>query len=149
MEVILLQDVKAQGRKGDVIKVSDGYARNFLLPKGLAQEASKGNLTQLSGQKAAAAHRRNVEEEKAQAIAERMKDMTITIEAKAGAGGKLFGSITSKDVADALKAQRNIDLDKKKLELHEGAIKHLGETEVKAHLYPRISGMFKVNVEAE
>jgi len=149
MEVILLQDVKAQGKKGDVIKVSDGYARNFLLPKGLAKEANKGNLTEIKTQKAAAAHRRNVEEEKAQELAERMKNMTVTIKARAGAGGKLFGSVTSHDVAAALLAQRKIEVDKKDLVLHESAIKALGEHEVKVHLFAGVAGTFTVNVVAE
>ena len=105
MKVILLQDVKAQGKKGDLINVSDGYARNFLLPKGLAKEANKQAMNEFEGKKGAEAYHRNVEEEKARNIAERMNDMVVKLTAKAGAGGKLFGSITSKDVAEALKAQ--------------------------------------------
>ena len=117
MKVILTQDVKSQGKKGDLINVSDGYARNFLLPKGLAIEANKQALNDLEGKREAAAFHRNVEEEKARNIAERMKEMTVNLSAKAGAGGKLFGSITSKDVAEALKKQYNIDIDKRKFEL--------------------------------
>ncbi len=145
MKVILTQDVKSQGKKGDLINVSDGYARNFLLPKGLAIEANKQALNDLEGKREAAAFHRNVEEEKARNVAERMKEITVNLSAKAGAGGKLFGSITSKDVAEALKAQYKIDIDKRKFEIKEG-IKTLGTTEVLVRLYPQITGKFKVNV---
>ena len=145
MKVILLQDVKAQGKKGDVVNVSDGYARNFLLPKGLAREATGGAISELKSQQGAAAHKRNVEEEKANAIAKRMESITVTVKAKAGENGKLFGSITSKDVADSLKKEAKIDLDKRKIDLADG-IKTLGEHTVKASLYPNIFGEFKVNV---
>ncbi len=145
MKVILTQDVKGQGKKGDLINVSDGYARNFLLPKGVAIEASKQAINDLEGKKGAEAYRKNQEEEKAKNIAERMKDITVNLSAKAGAGGKLFGSITSKDVAEALKAQYKIDIDKRKFELKDG-IKNCGVTEVTVKLYPQITGKFKVNV---
>ena len=145
MKVVLLKDVKAQGKKGDLIDVSDGYARNFLLPKGLAKEANSQVLNELEGKKEAAAYHRNVEEEKARNIAERMKEMIVKLEAKAGAGGKLFGSITSKDVSEALKAQFNIDIDKRKLDLKDG-IKVCGTTEVPVKLYPGITGAFRVSV---
>ena len=145
MKVILTQDVKSQGKKGDLINVSDGYARNFLFPKGLAKEASKQALNELEGKRGAEQYHRNVEEEKARNIAERMKEMTVKMKAKAGVGGKLFGSITSKDVAEALKEQYNIDIDKRKIDLKDG-IKICGETEVKVHLYANISGTFKVDI---
>ena len=105
MKVILLQDVKAQGKKGDLINVSDGYARNFLLPKGLAKEANKQALNEFEGKKEAAQFHRNMEEEKARNIAKRMEEITVRLTAKAGSGGRLFGSITSKDVAEELKKQ--------------------------------------------
>ena len=145
MKVILTQDVKAQGKKGDLINVSDGYARNFLFPKGLAIEANKQALNELEGKKGAEAYRRNLEEEKARNIAERMKEITVKMSAKAGAGGKLFGSITSKDVAEALKAQFKIDIDKRKIELKDG-IKTCGIIQVPVKLYTGISGSFKVEV---
>ena len=148
MKVILLTDVKAQGKKGDVINVSDGYARNFLFPKKLAREATGNAMNELKTQQGAAAHKRNVEEEKANAIAERMKTVTVIVKAKAGDNGKLFGSITSKDVADALEKQAKIKLDKRKIDLLDG-IKTLGEHTVKASLYPNIFGEFKVNVVNE
>ncbi len=145
MKVILTQDVKSQGKKGDLINVSDGYARNFLFPKGLAKEASKQAMNELEGKNAAKEYHRNVEEEKAKNIAERMKEITVNMTAKAGAGGKLFGSITSKDVAEALKAQYNITIDKRKIDLKDG-IKTCGTTEVKVHLFTGVAGTFKVNV---
>ena len=143
MKVILNQDVKAQGKKGDIINVSDGYARNFLLPKGLATQADNQALHLLKDQKDKEARRKNVEEEAAKNIAEKMKSITVTIKAKAGAGGKLFGSITSKDVAEQLLKQTKINVDKRKLDISEG-IKTLGEHTVKAHLYTNITGEFTV-----
>ena len=148
MKVILTQDVKSQGKKGDLINVSDGYARNFLLPKGLAKEASKQAMNELEGKRGAEQYRRNLEEEKARNIAERMKEITVNLKAKSGAGGKLFGSITSKDVAEALHSQFNIEIDKRKLDLKDG-IKNCGTTEVTAHLYTQITGKFKVCVTEE
>ncbi len=148
MKVILLQDVKAQGKKGDLINVSDGYARNFLFPKGLAKEANKQAMNEFEGKKEAAAFHRNMEEEKARNIAKRMEEMTVRLSAKAGAGGKLFGSITSKDVSAALKEQFNLDIDKRKMELKDG-IKTCGTTEVPVKLYPGIVGKFKVSVTEE
>ena len=145
MKVVLLQDVKSQGKKGDLINVSDGYARNFLLPKGLAKEANSQVLNELEGKKESLAYHRNLEEEKARNIAERMKEIVVKLEAKAGAGGKLFGSITSKDVAEALKKQFNLDIDKRKLDLKDG-IKVCGVTEVPVKLYPGIGGTFRVSV---
>ena len=137
MKVILTQDVKSQGKKGDLINVSDGYARNFLFPKGLAKEASKQALNELEGKRGAEQYRRNLEEEKARNIADRMKEITVKMTAKAGSGGKLFGSITSKDVAAALKEQFNIEVDQRKLDLKDG-IKNCGVTAVTVHLYPQI-----------
>lgn len=148
MKVILLQDVKAQGKKGDLINVSDGYARNFLFPKGLAKEASKQVLNEYNSKQEAKAYHKNVEEEKARNIAERMRDFTVEIKAKAGENGKLFGSITSKDVATELKKKYNIELDKRKLDIGDG-IKTIGTTDVKAHLYAGITGTFKVVVTEE
>ncbi len=145
MKVILTQDVKSQGKKGDLIKVSDGYANNYLLKRGLAKVATKQALNELEGKRGAEEYRRNQEEVKANNIAERMKDMTVKLTAKAGANGKLFGSVTSKDVAEALKQQYNITVDKRKINLPDG-IKTCGVTDVKVSLYTGISGTFKVEV---
>ncbi|MBR5152733.1 MAG: 50S ribosomal protein L9 [Clostridia bacterium] len=145
MKVILTQDVKSQGKKGDLIDVSDGYANNFLLPKGLAKPATKQAMNELEGKKGAEQYHRNQEELKATKIAERLKEVTVKLSAKAGKEGKLFGSITSKDVAQALKEQHNIDVDKRKIDLPDG-IKNCGIREVQVTLYPKIVGTFKVEV---
>lgn len=148
MKVILTQDVKAQGKKGDLINVSDGYANNFLLPKGLAIPATKQALNELEGKKGAEQYRKNMEEQKAQNIADRLKEVKVCLKAKAGKEGKLFGSITSKDVAEALKAQFNITVDKRKIDLPDG-IKTCGIRDVNVSLYPKITGTFKVEVTEE
>ena len=148
MKVILTQDVKAQGKKGDLINVSDGYANNFLLKKGLAKVATKQAINELEGKKGAEEYRRNQEEEKAKNIADRMKEFTVKLTAKSGKEGKLFGSITSKDVAQALKEQYNIEEDKRKIDLPDG-IKTCGTRDVNVSLYHGVTGTFKVQVTEE
>lgn len=148
MKVILTQDVKGQGKKGQVVDVSDGYARNFLLAKGLATEATKSNLNDLKGKQESAEYKIKTDTDEAKKIAEQMKALVVNLKAKAGDNGKLFGSITSKDVADALTAQHHIKLDKKKFVIPDG-IKTLGVTEVTVKLYTGISGTLKVNVEKQ
>ena len=148
MQVILTQDVKGQGKKGDVVKVSEGYARNFLIAKGLGIEATKSNMNDLKGKKESAEYKIKTDTEEAKKLAETLKTITVTLSAKAGDNGKLFGSITSKDVADALTQQHHIKLDKKKFHLPDG-IKTLGTTEVTVKLYTGISGTLKVNVEKQ
>ncbi len=145
MKVILTQDVKSQGKKGDLINVSDGYANNFLLKKGLAKVATKQAINELEGKRGAEQYRRSQEELKARNIAERMKEMTVRLTAKAGVEGKLFGSITSKDVAAALKEQYNIEVDKRKIDLPDG-IKQCGVRDVNVSLYTGVTGTFKVEV---
>lgn len=145
MQVILTQDVKGKGKKGDVVNVSDGYARNFLIAKGLGIEATKSNMNDLKGKKESAEYKIKTDTEEAKKLAETLKEITVNLSAKAGDNGKLFGSITSKDVADALTNQHHIKLDKKKFHLPEG-IKTLGVTEVTVKLYTGISGTLKVNV---
>ncbi len=146
MQVILTQDVKGQGKKGQMINVSDGYARNYLLPRGLAQPATKSNINVMKGKQESAEYRKQKEIEEANEIAEKMKDMTVTLKAKAGENGKLFGSITSKDVAEALKMQHHIKLDKKKFVMPDG-IKTLGTSTVSVKLYSGITGSLTVTVE--
>ena len=148
MKVILTQDVKAQGKKGDLINVSDGYANNFLLKKGLAKVATKQAINELEGKKGAEEYRRNQEEEKAKNIADRMKEFTVKLTAKSGKEGKLFGSITSKDVAQALKEQYNIEVDKRKIDLPDG-IKTCGTRDVNVSLYHGVTGTFNVQVTEE
>lgn len=145
MQVILTQDVKGQGKKGQMVKVSDGYARNYLLPKGLATEATKSNINVLKGKRDSLEYKIKTETEEAKSIAEKMKEIEVVIKAKAGDNGKLFGSVTSKDVSEALTAQHHIKLDKKKFVMPDG-IKVLGVTEVTVKIYTGINGTLKVNV---
>lgn len=146
MQVILNQDVKGQGKKGQMVNVSDGYARNYLLPKGLAKEATKSNINVLKGKKESLEYKIKTETEEAKAIVEKFNDITVELTAKAGDNGKLFGSVTSKDVAEELTKQHHIKLDKKKFILPDGGIKTLGVTEVDVKVYTGISGKLKVNV---
>lgn len=147
MKVILNQDVKGQGKKGDMINVSDGYARNFLLPRNLAKEATKENINVMQGQKDSQEYRKKKELEEAQEIKERIEAVTVKMKAKAGENGKLFGSVTSKDIAEELKMQHHVKLDKKKFVLPDG-IKALGTTEVDIKIYPGVTAKLKVSVES-
>lgn len=145
MIVILLQDVKGKGKAGDVVKVNDGYARNMLLPKGLAKEATQGNVRSLEKQKAIAAEKRAEQKAAAEKLAERLEKVTVNIQSKGGENGKLFGSITSKDIADALEAQENVKVDKKKIDLP-APIKQTGVETVTVKLFPEVSAKIKVSV---
>ncbi|MBQ3471383.1 MAG: 50S ribosomal protein L9 [Clostridia bacterium] len=146
MQVILTQDVKGQGKKGQMVNVSDGYARNYLLPKGLAQPATKSNINVMKGKAESAEYKKQKEKEEAEDIAKKMEDITVLIKAKDGDNGKLFGSVTSKDVAEELKMQHHIKLDKKKFVMPDG-IKALGLVTVDVKLYSGITGKLKVMVE--
>ncbi|SKC88326.1 50S ribosomal protein L9 [Maledivibacter halophilus] len=148
MKVILLKDIKGTGKKGDVINVSDGHARNYLVPRGLAKEATKGNINKLKAQKASEKKRQEKELKEAKALAERISNITLNFKSKAGEGGKLFGSITSKDIAANLKKNHKIDIDKRKIVL-DSPIKELGARYVDVKVYPEISAKMKVNVTVE
>lgn len=148
MKVILNQDVKGKGKKGQLVEVSDGYARNFLLPKGLAKEATNTNINIMNGKNDAEAYHQQVALDEAQATKEKMEQVEVILTAKAGENGKLFGSITSKDVAEALTMQHHIKLDKKKFVLPDG-IKNVGVCTVDIKLYPGITGKLTVNVISE
>ena len=147
MIVILNKDIKGTGKAGDVVKVSDGYARNMLIPKGWATDATEGNVRSLEKQKAVAAEKKAQEKAQAQAHAEKIKALSVTIKTKAGDGGKIFGSITSKDIAEALKEQHKITVDKKKIQLA-NPIKMTGELDVAIKLYPEVSTTLKVIIVA-
>ncbi|MBR4992393.1 MAG: 50S ribosomal protein L9 [Clostridia bacterium] len=146
MKVILLQDVKAQGKKGQMITVSDGYARNFLLPRKLAVEATADALISKKNADEAAAFHAAEDKKAALALKEALVNKPVKIKAKAGSNGRLFGSVTTKEVSEALKAQYNIDLPKTRLELSE-PIKSFGTYQVKAKLYTEIQGVVTVKVE--
>lgn len=146
MKVILLEDVKALGKKGQVVNVSDGYARNLLLPKKLGVEATGKNMNDLKLQKA---HEDKVAQENldaAKAFAEELKDKQVTVGIKVGEGGRTFGSISVKEIAEAAKAQLGYELDKKKLQLS-APIKELGTTMVPIKLHPKVTGELKVVVK--
>ena len=147
MKVILKQDVKGLGKKDQMVEASDGYARNFLFPKGLAVEASASNINVMKTKNEAEKQRKDREIAQAKALAEKIKTTTVTLKVKAGENGKLFGSITSKDVSEALKTQHKLDIDKKKIVMPE-ALKSIGTCEVEVKLYPEISSKLTVKVES-
>ncbi|MGI6148113.1 MAG: 50S ribosomal protein L9 [Firmicutes bacterium] len=148
MKVILQKDVKNLGKKGDVLEVAEGYGRNFLLPRGLAVEANAGNLRQIEQQKKAEAAKNTRELKQAQAVAEKLSGKGLTIRARVGGAGKLFGSITSQELADQLKEQLAVDIDKRKIDLKE-PIKSLGSYSVTARIHPEVHVTFKVEVVPE
>ena len=148
MKVILKQDVKGLGKKEDLVNVSDGYARNFLFPRGLAAEASASNINVMNTRKEAEKSKKDRELANAKALAEKVQATTVVIKSKAGENGKLFGSITSKDISDRLKADFNLDIDKKKIVLPD-TIKSLGTIEVEVKLYPEVSAKLTVKTVHE
>lgn len=148
MKVILLENVKGLGKKGDLVNAKDGHARNYLLPKKLAKEATEGNVKQLKEQKNAKKLKKEEEKEEAIKLAEKLSNIIVKIKSKSGEEGKLFGSVTTKDIANALKKQENIKIDKRKMIL-ENNIKTLGTTIVKVKIYPEITADLKVQVIEE
>ena len=147
MQVILNQDVKGTGKKGDLVNVSDGFARNFLFPKNLAKPATKENINVMKGQQESREYRKKVELEEANETAKKLSEIKVTLKAKAGENGKLFVSITSKDVSEALTQQHHIKIDKKKFVMNDG-IKSLGTTEVEIKVYTGVNAKLKVEVSA-
>ena len=145
MKVILQQDVKGQGKKGQMVEVSDGYGRNFLLPRKLAVEATAENINTMKMQDKAKAARAAEEKAAALAASEQLKGCQVKIRARAGQGGRLFGSITSREISDELKAQHGIDVNKSKIVLSE-PIKSFGSFEVKCKLGSEVSGTIYVLV---
>ncbi|MGI6772523.1 MAG: 50S ribosomal protein L9 [Clostridiales bacterium] len=144
MQVILNQDVKNLGKKGEMVNVSDGYARNFLLPRNLATEANAQALTELKNREAAKQHKIDTEVANARANAEEIDGKTVKLTAKAGQNGKLFGSVTSKEIAEAIKEQLNIDIDKKKISVAD--IKSYGTYPCEIKLYSGITASLFVVV---
>lgn len=148
MKVILKQDIKGVGKKDQIINASDGYARNFLLPKGLAVVADSTNMSNLKSKNEANAYKKNQELENAKSIANKLNETTLKIKAKVGENGKLFGGITSKEISEHLKKDFNIDVDKKKIVLNEN-IKQIGTTLVQVKLYEGVVAKLKVMVEEQ
>ena len=147
MKVILLQDVKSVGKKGDIVNTSDGYARNFLFPKKLALEATEGNLNTANAKKESERKQKLKETEAAQELVNDLKQKQLQLRVKTGEGGRLFGAITSKDVAAELKKQFNLDIDRKKIIMDN--IKGTGLYEAEIKVYPEISAKLKIKVEEE
>ena len=145
MKVILLEDIKKLGKKGDLVNVADGYARNYLFPRNLAKEATAGGIKQLKQEKAALENKRKKEKEQAKELAAKLSDTIITLKVKSGEQGKLFGSVTSKDISEALKEQQKIEVDRRKIELSE-PIKSLGSYKVDIKLAPEVDAKLTVKI---
>src|SRR5699024_1735325 len=148
MKVILLKDVKGQGKKDEVIKVSIGYARNYLLKNNLAVEATPGNLKSLKNRQKKAEQQEEAEKDAAEKLKNEIGKMTVTLRAKTGEGGRLFGSITSKQIADTLKLDYSHKVDRRKIELDE-PIRSLGHRKVPVRLHPDVTGTINVHVVEE
>lgn len=148
MKVILQQDVKGQGKKGQLVEVSDGYARNFLLPRKLAVEASADAMNTMRLQEKAKQAKMAAEKAEAEAMVEKLKSAQVRLSAKSGAGGKLFGSITSKEIAEGLKAQHGIELNKSKI-VQDEPIKTFGSFQLKVKLGYEVTGTVYVLVTEE
>ena len=145
MKVILLEDVKSLGKKGDVVNINDGYARNFVLPKKLGVEANNKNLNDLKLQKAKEEKIARQQLEAAQAFAKEMEEDAVVLSIKAGEGGRTFGSVSSKEIAQADKEQKGKEIDKKKIVLPE-PIRSFGVFEVGVKLHPKVTGTLRVKV---
>ena len=146
MKVILLQDVKGKGKKGQMLEVSDGYARNYMLPRKLAQEATADNVNTMRMNDKATAERQARERAEAVAISKQLRELTLVVKAKGGGAGRLFGAVTTTEIADALKKNAGITIDKRKLVLADN-IKNVGTYTVKAKLGYEIVGQFTVKIE--
>lgn len=146
MKVILLDNIKGVGKKDEIINANDGYARNYLLPKKLAVEATNQNLSLLKGKQDSNAHKKAEEKKEAEIIKEKISKITLKIQVKAGANGKIFGGVTAKEISDQLKKQYNIDIDKKKIDVKE-TIKTLGVFKINAKLFEGVIGTINVKIE--
>lgn len=145
MKVILNEDVKGKGKKGDIVNVNDGYARNYLLPRNLAKEATATNLNAAKVAKGAQEHKKAVEKQQAIDLGEQLKNKVLEVKGKCGEGTRLFGSITNTEIAEAIFAAYGVNIDKKKIVLKEN-IKELGEYEVSVKLYAEIAVPMKIHV---
>lgn len=148
MKVILLQDEKKLGKKGELVEVSDGYARNYVLPKKIGVEATAANMNDFKLKKANDAKVAKEQLEAAQALAKEMDEKFVTVKIKAGTGGKSFGSVSTKEIAAATKEQLGIEVDKKKIVLAD-SLKNIGSYDVTIKLHPQVTGQLKVKVEEE
>lgn len=149
MKVILLEDVKTLGKKGEVVTVNDGYARNLILPKKLGVEATGKNINDLKLQNKNAEKKAQENLEAAQKFAEEIESKEVTVTIKTGEGGKTFGSVSSKEITAAAKVQLNLELDKKKMQVADGGLKTLGVHEVTIKVHPKVTAVLKVKVTEE
>jgi large subunit ribosomal protein L9 len=148
MKVILIEDVKKLGSKGQILEVSDGYARNYLIPHGLAQEATKTKLKEVQEKNLREEKKKTSEKESAQALKNKLHDQKVFIKGKAGTGDRLFGAVTAKEIAETLQTQFGVEIDKKKIEIGE-PIKHLGQHRVKIKIYPNLQAEIILVITAE
>lgn len=147
MKVILLKDIKGTGKKDQILEVSDGFGRNYLLPRKLAVEATSEALNSIEKSKSAAKHREDVKKNDAETAARELKGKTVTVKVRAGDNGRLYGSITTQEIADALKAQHGVELDKRKIELDE-KVASVGQTTITLKMYAGVSTKMNLVIEA-
>lgn len=148
MKVILQEDVKKLGKKGDIIEVKEGYARNYLLPRNLAVEASDKNVQELKREEKIKADKAEKQRQDAEKLADKIKNITVTLQVKSGDNGKLFGAVTTKDIAENLNKKHKVKIDKRKIDLKEN-IKSLGTYNVDVKLHPEVTAQLTVQVTAE
>lgn len=148
MKIVLREDVEQLGRKGDLVEVADGYARNYLVPKGLAMRATKGVVAQAESMRRSREVKETRDREAAQAIAAQLGSKALEVKARAGEGGKLFGSVTAADIADAIHAQAGVEIDRRKVDLAE-PIRELGDADVTVKLHADVAVAMVVHVVAE
>ncbi len=148
MKVILLQDVKKLGNKGQILDVSDGYARNYLIPQGLAQEATKTKLKEIKEKSLKEEKKKTSEKEQAEKLKSILHGKKLVIKVKAGTGDRLFGAVTSREISEALSSEFGVSVDKKKIEIEE-PIKHLGHHKIKLKIYPGVQADIRLEVSPE
>ena len=147
MKVILLKDIKGTGKKDQILEVSDGFGRNYLLPRKLAVEATSEALNSIEKSKSAAKHREDVKKNDAETAARDLKGKTVTVKVRAGDNGRLYGSITTQEIADALKAQHGVELDKRKIEV-DGKVTTIGQTTITLKMYAGVATKMTLNIES-
>lgn len=148
MKVILIQDVKKLGTKGQVLEVSDGYGRNYLIPQGLAEEATKTRLKEIEEKSVKAEKKKNTEKEQAEVLKSKLHGQRVKINVKTGSGDRLFGAVTAKEIAELLEKDFGVTIDKKKIEIGE-PIKHLGNYPIKIKIFPSVHAEIKLVVTPE
>ena len=149
MKVILLKDVKGLGKKGEVVNAKDGHARNFLLPRGLAEEANSSNMKELKEKEKSDKLKKEQELKEAKELAKKLSEVKVVIKTKAGENGRLFGSITTKDIGEILEKEHDIVVDRRKIEIDGGNIKSMGTTIADVKVYPSVSAKLKIQVTEE